>query len=347
MRRVRVTLALLAALAPGCLAAQRVDSLAQQFEVDFAIPDAPAFELLDVDESSMLRPTTVRAFTVGLANFFKAEDGGFQVPDAIAVEAAPLLLARGPRLTLPQYRASATLYRTRVSAAAQRNAATGALTGIALGLRTSLRDDADLRTDTTYIREATSLATAINAVYTGARRRIGPPPAPIVLTEAEQDSINRLIEPFRKQWAQTRWNATAFDLAAGVVAASADSLGNDLEVGALAAWGTWALGLGDWGQLLIGGRGTFGRNDPDEGRVLGGDLGARFYAGTNAYKIFVEGQGTLANESASGWLLNTGGEARLLDRLWANFSAAITWDENGDARLSGRFTVKGAAPPLF
>ena len=346
MRRLLPLLGLMA-IAPAAAAAQRPDSLAQQYEVDFAIPDAPAFELLKVDDSEILRPTTVRALTAGLSNLFQSDGGGLQVPNAFSIEAAPFLLARGARLTLPQYRANPMLYRTRFSAAALRNAGTGAATGLGIGVRLTLRDDADLRMNQAYIDSATVLSRAINDVYVAARMRTGPPPTPIVLTEAEKDSVNRLIDPFRKRWEQTRWNAGVLDVAAGVTAASADSLGNDLKVGALAAWGTWGRGFGDWGQLLVGGRGTFGHREPGEDRALGGSVGARFYAGTNAYKVFLEGQSTLSSGDVPGWLLNTGGEARLYDRFWANFSAAVTWDGGGDARLTGKFTLKGAAPPLF
>lgn len=347
MRRL-LGLLLVATAMPPALAAQRPDSLAQQYEVDFAIPDAPALQLLQVGESSILRPTTVRALTAGLSDLFEGEGGGgLQVPNAFAIEAAPFLLARGPRLTLPRYRANPALYRTRVSAAARRSDGTGNLTGIALGLRLTLSDGADLRMNQAYVDSATVLATSINEVYVNARIRAGRPPAPIVLTEAEQDSVSRLIEPFRKRWAQTRWNANVFDVAAGLMAASADSLGNDLTVGNVAAWGTWGRGWGDWGQLLLGGRGTFGRDALGAERALGGSMGARFYAGTNAYKVFLEGQGTVGTDDEPGWLLNSGGEARLYNRFWANFSAGVNWQGSGNGHLSGRFSIKGAAPPLF
>lgn len=332
------------------------DSLAQLYEVDFAVPDAPAFELLQVDESNILRPTTVRALTAGLSNLFEGEDGGVQVPNAIAIEAAPFLLAHGPRLTLRQYEANQTLYRTRFSAAAKRSASTGAATGVAVGVRMTLHDDSDLRTNRTYLDSVTGWTGAIIDVRMRAARLMGPIPPKDTTPEQKAtlkllaDSVavlTTMTENFIDRWSQTRWNAGMFDIAAGLVAASADSLGNDLKIGNLAAWGTWGMGWSDWGQLLIGGRGTFGRDDPDEDRGLGGSLGARFYAGTNAYKIFLEGQSTVASSDVPGWLFNTGGEARVYNRLWVNFSAGVNWEGGGDARLTGRFTIKGAAPPLF
>lgn len=354
----RVLLATLVLVCPTvAIAQQSTDSLAQKFEVDFAIPDAPAFELLQVDESNMLRPTTVRALTVGLSNLFEGEDGdGLQVPNAIAIEAAPFLLARGPRLTLRQYGENPGLYRMRVSAAAKRSASTGAATGVAIGLRLTLDDDADLRTDTAYLNGVTTQTGAIVDLRLRAATLMGPIPPKDTTVEQRatlkrlNDSIaalTTLTKDFIDQYSQTRWNANVADVAAGLVAASADSLGNDLKIGNLAAWGTWGRGWGDWGQLLIGGRGTFGRNDPDEDREFGGSVGARFYAGTNVYKIFLEGQSTLSTSDVPGWLFNTGGEARVYSRLWLNFSAGVNWEGSGNAHLTGRFTIKGAAPPIF
>jgi hypothetical protein len=335
-------------LAPCALAAQAPgDTLAQQFEVDFAIPDAPAFELLQVDASNILRPTTVRALTAGLSNLFEEEGGGLQIPNAFAIEAAPFLLAQGPRLTLDAYRENRILYRTRLSAGAKRSGSTGALTGVALGLRMTLSDAADLRTDTVFLKGVTALTDSMNALRVRAIIAGGPNAQ---LTKAQQDSLTAMsgtIANFVKIWEQTRWNEDVFDVAAGLMAASADSLGNDLKMGALAAWGTWGVALQDWGQMLVGGRASYGRDDPDEERGLTGSLGTRFYAGTNVYKFFMEGQSTLASDASPGWLLHTGGEARLIDRFWMNFSAGVNWEGSGNAHLTGRFTVKAAAPPIF
>jgi len=348
MKRALLATAVLTGLSSAVLMAQQpTDSLAQQFEVDFAIPDAPALQLLQVDQGNILRPTTVRGFTAGLSNLFQEQGGALQVPNAFAIEAAPFLLARGPRLTLNQYRANQILYRTRVSAGAKRSASTGSLTGLALGLRMTLRDDADLRSDSVYIDSATAFAKAINDIRVNAIIAAGPRQEP-KYTQAQKDSLaslNEMVTSFVKRWEQTRWNEDVFDVAAGLMAASSDSLGNDLKVGALAAWGTWGRGFGDWGQMLVGGRATLGHDDPTEERRLNGSLGTRFYAGTNAYKLFLEGQSTLESDASPEWLINAGGEARLVSRFWASFSAGVNWEGSGNAHLTGRFTIKAAAPP--
>lgn len=348
MRRA-LLLAATALLTAVPAAAQNVDSLAASFEVDFAVPDAPAFELLGVDPSTAVRPSSVRAFATSLSDF---TGGGelFHIPRAFAVEVSPALLIAGKRLTLAQYQNNPQLYRFRLSAATRRSEA-GSATQLALGMRVSLRDDADLRTNKEYIRDATDVATSINEIYVAARKRIGPPrggtPAPIVLTETEREQVENILKPFRDRYAQSAWNASAFDIAAGARASAQDSLGNGLRMDQYALWGTWAAGFGSWGQLLVGAHGGMLRDSVTAEFGTNGSLSARFYAGTNELKVFVEGQGSAAQHELPNWLLHAGGEARIIPRLWSNFSAGVQWDEDRDARLVARFTVKTGTPVGF
>jgi hypothetical protein len=330
-------------------AAQNADSLAASFEVDFAVPDAPAFELLGVDPSTAVRPSSVRAFATSLSDF---TGGGelFHIPRAFAVEVSPALLIAGKRLTLARYQDNPQLYRFRLSAATLRSEA-GSATQLALGMRMSLRDDADLRTNKEYIRDATDVATAINNIYVEARKRMGRPdpanPRPIILTDSERQQVENILKPFRDRYAQTAWNASAFDISAGARASAQDSLGNGLRMEQYALWGTWAAGFGSWGQLLVGVQGGMLRDSVTTEFGTSGSLSARFYAGTNELKIFVEGQGRAAQHELPDWLLHAGGEARLIPRLWTNFSAGVQWDETRDARLVARFTVKMGTPVGF
>src|SRR5688572_9352368 len=93
-------LVVLALLSPASALAQiqvvngsaGMDTLASKYRVDFAIPDAPAFVLVKVEDSKILRPVSVRDFALGFSNF-QDDDGDFDVPDAFGVEVAPFLLA--------------------------------------------------------------------------------------------------------------------------------------------------------------------------------------------------------------------------------------------------------------
>lgn len=121
------------------------EAAAGAYRLDFTVPETPAFNLLDVDESSILRPATVRSLALALSEF--AGPGlDVSIPQAFSAEFAPALLVRGRTLTREAYARHAWLYRTRVSAATRRSVGDAGPTRLALGVRTALVDDADLRT---------------------------------------------------------------------------------------------------------------------------------------------------------------------------------------------------------
>ena len=99
--------------------APKPDTLQKSFQVDFAIPDAPAFKLLNSEPSSILRPTTVRELTTTFSNFVQ-NGSSLTIPNAIAIEFSPGLLVSGQTLSLDAYRKLDWWYRLRVSGATLR-----------------------------------------------------------------------------------------------------------------------------------------------------------------------------------------------------------------------------------
>lgn len=68
-------------------------------------------------------------------------------------------------------------------------------------------------------------------------------------------------------------------------------------------------------------------------------LSSRFYAGTNRYKFFIE----LAGKWRQGddqWLLNAGGEARLIRGAWTSFNAGLETTGGGGTDLVTNLAVK-------
>ena len=296
------------------------EAIASTFRTDFAVPDAPAFLLLDVEPSTIVRPTTVRELAGSVSGF--ASSGHLSLPRAFAIEFAPALLIGGKTLRLDKYQKHPTLYRLRLSAATRRPEDSGSPTRIAVGLRVALIDQADLRTNANYIDTVTAIATKINDIYDNARDRVGPPPKPIELTSAEEDSIAALQAPLTGLWENKKWNARVLDVAAGMVARGQDSLGRDLRSTQLAAWATLGTGFGSWGQLLLGGKIASVRDSVTDDFGAKGDLAGRFYVGTNRYKFFAE-VGATWQSGTDEWLLNGGGEARLIRGGWVSFSAGL------------------------
>jgi hypothetical protein len=56
---------------------------------------------------------------------------------------------------------------------------------------------------------------------------------------------------------------------------------------------------------------------------LQGSLGSRFYAGSNAYRAYLEAQVSLREDDVVRWIVNGGAELRLTDDLWIDFSAGV------------------------
>lgn len=141
-------IAALATASPGALEAQLRSqpdtTLSGLYQLDFGVPEAPAFNILEVDESNILRPGTVRELSLAVSEFTGSD---LLLPKTFSAEFAPALLLAGRDLTRRAYGDQAWLYRLRVSAAVQRVDESSSATRIAFGIRTTLTDGADLRTN--------------------------------------------------------------------------------------------------------------------------------------------------------------------------------------------------------
>src|SRR5688572_11574525 len=215
-----------------------VSPFVKDYKIDFAVPDAPAMKLLEVNESSILRPQTVRELGVAVGQFRGTDR--FAVPKQFAVEVSPWLLA--PHLRLTSYNAKRFLHALRVSGATGRDSLDRAQ--IAFGIRFSLVDEQDLRRQGAFGSDTaiTNLTTAILAVYADARRRVGAT-APLVLNDEEQSVVKALSDSIKDSWRDRHWNARSLEFAFGGRLLAVDSLGNDADMDEMAAWITYADGL--------------------------------------------------------------------------------------------------------
>lgn len=318
------------------------EPIATQYRLDFAIPDAPALLLLSTKKSSILRPVTVREFAAGVSDFL-GTDKGITLPHEFGIEFSPGMLIGGSRLRIDTYNRNKALYRLRLSAAARRS--TVSLTDLAMGLRVALIDKGDLRANPQYLRQATEITTAINTLFADQNRELGPRPGQEVtvddLSPARRAKLDGLAEELKKQIVERAWNEDMLDVAVGVRAGSPDSTGRDLRLREYAAWATYAKGLGDWGQWLVGFRTATARDTTTTGFTgfhAMSSLGSRFYAGTNEYKAFLEAESSWKSGD-NRFILSGGGEARLITGGWVQFSAGASWS-GGKADLVGNLTFK-------
>lgn len=343
-------------------------NLASTYRVDFALPDAPAFTLLDENPSDILRPSSVKEFALALSSFIDTATGGLDIPQAFAVEFSPGLLIGGNDLSLSDYRKNPWLYRLRLSAGTRRLNGSAAPSEIAIGIRTSFIDESDLRTDDVLLSKVTAIS---NQILQVASASIGRPPtdgsgADVItfdqLTpqgQAQVDSLNTALQnaiDAAQNAAAEQWNGRALDLAVGALFSSPDSLTKGLRTSEVAAWLTWAEGFGSWGQLLLGGKAgmTRGGAVPDSlqdttaesSMDFAATVSGRFYIGVNAYKAFVETQ-FATTEATNTLLINGGGEALLRSGIWVSFGGGVQRDlDAGTWDVVSKFAVKLGLPFL-
>ncbi|MGH7553379.1 MAG: hypothetical protein ACREMQ_10195 [Longimicrobiales bacterium] len=320
------------------------DSLASNFRVDFAIPDGPAFALLPSNPSTILRPAGVRDLVMSIADF--AGPDGFRIPNALGIELSPALLIMGGRLSLASYQANPALYRLRLSGATQRSTLTGDVTQLSLGMRISLIDESDLRTNPEYVSQATAVAEEINEIAFAARLRAGPPPAALVLTAEEKARIAELNRLLKERWGNQRWNADMLDLAVAARAGADDLDGSDLEMAEYSAWATFGKGFGTWGQLLLGAKAQAVQDSlGDDDFSSSVQLLSRLYIGRNFYKAYAEGAVELGDADVADWFVNVGAEVRLRESIWSTFAAGFAPEsDDGETRLRARLALKLGLP---
>ena len=325
--RAAAVATLLVLIGPSSAFAQKIfgeggilKDLASAYNIDFAIPESPAFKILDVDPSSILRPGTPQQLALNFSQF-RTEDGDFRLPSSFAVEFSPALLIAGGDLKLESYEARKLLYATRISIATRGDTLANSPRSISFGVRLGIKNEADLRLDPDFTSgpEVTNLTREIVQVYSNARDRVGPT-GTLVLNQDEKDQIEALEERIRDIWAERHWNATAMDLALAVRAETMNEAGENPEILEVRSWATYSKGYGNWGQLLMGAQLGIERETPDDDFKQEIVLALRGYVGSNHHKVFLEMQDALQEGGKPDFLFNTGAEVRVSNWIWATFS---------------------------
>jgi hypothetical protein len=324
------------------------------YRTNFAIPDAPAYELLGVEPSTILRPQTARELTLGFAKF-RAEDGSVSLPHSVAIEFSPGLLVNHGALTQESYENSKALYSTRLSMAVLTDSVSGKVTRITFGGRVTLNDDEGFGTDSEFpvALQITPLLERGMRITQTARTRTVKDPAnarrrpneiETILNAGEKAEIQDIEKEIRQRWAERYWNVDVLDVAVAGRLQSADSLGHGAKLDAISVWATRGEGFGHWGQLLFGGRGGTAR-DSLASKLHGvGSLAVRMYAGSNRAKAFAESQADWNQTSAPRWYGGGGLEVAATNWMWLNFVVGSEAEGHDRGKMTSSFKLKTALP---
>ena len=329
------------------------DKFLDKARTDFAVPDAPAFKILQTDASTALRPTSAREVAVTIANLFKGE----KIPDNYSLELSPGLLFSN---SLAAYSKNPFWYRARISFAVKSTKNSTKLIGT--GLRLTLVDETDLRMDDYLARDIDSLYNKLDSVdmickATLEKQGVDDMNADVydslfnkcrekAFTDLKMDSLKiiNLITDLREKAKANNWNAPIVEMGFATSALSGDSLAKSLSVNSYQFWFSAALPLGKEGQIIAGLNGGVSKNDRDELKKSEGSLGVRGYYGTNKQKLFLEADIKAASEMLPSYAFNLGYEYNLMNGVWADISLGLIRKDGSKFVSSSSLNFRFATP---
>ncbi len=318
---------------------------ASNARLTFAVPDAPAFSILNFTPTSILRPVSVTEVGLAVADFAR---GGGVLPRAFAAEFSPGLLIGGRTLTIRDYNANPFWYRARISLASRSFDDNSSRVQASLGVRLTLMDDADPRTDREFVQSLSDLARKINQAV--AQRIQSAPPTesgPITAESADIQLLEEEVEHARAKQREEKWNANITEIAAAVRFNSADSLAKNASVDKYQAWLAGSFSVARWGQFVFNLSGSIERNlagKMDSSAII---MDSRFYFGSNEIKVFGEGQIAAIGSSPALYLFSIGGEINPVNAFWLEFVAGYQKHGSEPAIIKTAFQIRWNLPEIW
>jgi hypothetical protein len=155
------------------------------------------------------------------------------------------------------------------------------------------------------------------------------------------------LEKIKETYKLKKWNADKLELAIAFLTESPDSLAKNIQFAGIGLWSTYAKGVKDWGQFLLGA--SYNYVSFDSLIIVNNSIqnfndhkistALRLYLGNNKYKGFFEGQANYASlPNSFNALVNFGAELNISDGLWVNFNAGYLFTDITGKASSDLFT---------
>jgi hypothetical protein len=321
----------------------------KNLKMDYAVPDLPAFTMLQSESTNLLRPSTFKELSVITDQLFSGSS--MVIPKSFAIEIAPIVLLKENNLTIQDYQKNPAWYNSRISVGSLRDSLN--ISKVAIGFRTTLIDKGD-------IKRKNNFEGLCNKLKKRSEVRVE------ILTE-ELDKIGKLYQDYTddpevkkmvdnqiamrlinsddiKTFQDKEWNEERLDIAFAFAGSSPDSLAENIKFNSVSGWVTYAHPLKEKGQFVVCGNFNVTNNDGKNYFEL--SIPARVYFGTNELKMYAEGQYTYKGLTKLNTLLvDFGCEYYLANGFWLNFSAGYENDySNKTSKLVSNFKIIYAIP---
>lgn len=314
--------------------------------IDYAVPDAPAFKILQTDPSSVSRPISTREVAITISNLLQ----GAKIPDNYALEISPGLIFSN---SLPDYQKNPFWYRARISFATK--TLDNSKRQLGAGIRVTLVDNTDLRMDKSLQTELIKLGQKSDELKSESITEllsegvdIENPDFEKLLNEKLEkkgfEKISKEIEKQRDIYKKKKWNESIVEIGFAVSATSQDSVFENLSAESYRWWLSGAFPLGEDGQFITGLNGGITKNNNGELKNTESNFGLRAYYGTNYHKLFLDGTLRTASSFTPMISFNIGYEFNLSNGLWADLLIGIIKKESNKFVSTSSLNLRLATP---
>jgi len=341
----------------GIITAQNDSIKAGWGNLDYSVTESPAFSLLGNNPDNILKPTSVRSIALNIGNYYLTS--GTTIPKNLAVEISPLLL--NSKTSLNDYNKNKFLYRTRLSIGT--NVLNKGGYEIAEGLRFTLIDKTDLRSDTAHIYalydrcvNKSKILTQVKIDYAKEHPEKYPTTLDVFLAYTKDKAFKKEIDEivnskienskdsingFPEKKKQELWNAPIWEVGIAAMQKAPDSLINHSSFSKVGLWTTYGTHLLKNDQLLIGGK--FGMVDSLSKYYGSVAIGTRYYYGSNELRAFVQGEYRYENNKNAA-TASLGCIFNISNGLWGQFTMNFIFDNKGNITYSPGFNISFGTP---
>ena len=310
--------------------------------LNYAVPESPAFKILGVSPSNILRPATTRDIAVSVGNYLVSN--GAAIPNNIAVAISPSIF--NPKVPLTKYKQDQWWYNSAISFGTKQNSDKSY--SIALGVSFKVFDGADIRLNDAFRSFVDSAGSLINASFDEFAHKEALKMAPVwkvlpeaALTEvynAYNDSNDKnhttvvndytgvanavqQITNMRDSLKKALWNAPVLQIGAAGLLNSKDSLIKDIETPPLfGIWATYGTHFTRSDQLLIGLNWQDSMSVATHQLLNSFNAGLRLYIGRSDFKGYIQGEGKYMDHQLPTYDAAIGIETTFFGGLWLDFA---------------------------